>query len=67
MLFTADRRKKLTPRQFDQEVEHMATEIQKLAGLAVARNVMNVLGALGKLVEEQEEEVRGTIRRLGTL
>jgi len=53
--------------KFDQEVERLATDIQKMAGLAVARNVMNVLAALGKLVEEQEEEVRGTIRRLGTL
>ena len=53
--------------KFDEEVEQLETAIQKLAGLAVSKNVMQVLEALGKLVEEQQEEVRGTVKRLAAL
>ncbi len=52
---------------FDDEVTRMAIEVQRLSGLAVAKKVMEVLGALGKLVEEQEEEVRRVLRKLGRM
>lgn len=43
---------------FDEEIERLAVEIQRLTGLAVARKTMEILDALGKMVAEQEEEVR---------
>lgn len=52
---------------FDEEIERLAVEIQRLTGLAVARKTMEILDALSRMVSEQEEEVRRVIRKLGKL
>lgn len=52
---------------FDEQVERLAVEIQRLTGLAVARKTMEILDALAHMVSEQEEEVRRVIRKLGKL
>lgn len=53
--------------RFDDEVQRLATNLQKLAGLAVCTNTMTVLEALEKLVIEQKREVQETMRRLTAL
>lgn len=53
--------------KFDDEVRRLATNLQKLAGLAVCKNTMTVLEALENLVVEQKREVQETMRRLTAL
>lgn len=53
--------------KFDDEVHRLATNLQKLAGLAVCKNTMGVLEALEKLVSEQKHEVQEMMKRLSAL
>lgn len=53
--------------KFDEEVQRLATNLQKLAGLAVCKNTMSVLEALEKLASEQKREVQDMMRRLTAL
>lgn len=52
---------------FDHEVTQLSVEIQRLAGLAVSRKVLEFIEVLGKVTEEQREEVMRVIRKLGKL
>lgn len=53
--------------QFDLVIEHTAIQIQRYAGLGMCREMLKFSQALGQLALEQEEEIRGKIRKLTEL
>lgn len=52
---------------FDDVIDHAALQIQRLAGLGMAREMLKVTDALSSLASEQEEEIRRRIRKLSAL
>lgn len=51
----------------DEELNRMINSIERMSGLAMLREIMNVISALRTTLEEQEEELRSKIKRLGSL
>ena len=49
---------------YDLVIDDTANQIQRLAGLGAAREMLKVTQALGSLALEQEEELRRKIRKL---
>lgn len=52
---------------FDEEVGRLMNEIERMAGLALCRQMLEALGALSKTIEDEIEEVRAKMRRLAAL
>lgn len=52
---------------FDLVIDDTANQIQRLAGLGAAREMLKFTQALGGLAVEQEEEIRRKIRKLAAL
>lgn len=52
---------------FAEAVDSAAVQVQRLAGLGMAREMLKVTQALGSMALEQEEEIRSRIRRLSAL
>lgn len=52
---------------FDLVIDDTANQIQRLAGLGAAREMLKFTQALGGLALEQEEEIRRKIRKLAAL
>jgi len=52
---------------YDEELEHIADEVDRLACLFVSRQILSVLEALQSVFLEQEEEIRRKIRKLASL
>lgn len=49
---------------FDEVIEETAIQIQRYAGLGMAKEMLKVTQALGSLALEQEEEIRKKMRKL---
>jgi len=52
---------------YDEELGHVADEVDRLACLFVSRQILSVLEALQGVLLEQEEEIRRKIRKLASL
>jgi hypothetical protein len=52
---------------FDEAIEETAIQIQRYAGLGMAKEMLKVTQALGNMALEQEEEIRKKMRKLVTL
>ena len=57
----------LKGRDFDDEVSRLANEIDRLAGMAMMNEMLNVIRSLKSTLDEQEDEVRGKARKLSKL
>lgn len=53
--------------EFDDEVGRLTNEIERLAGLAMCKEMLQVIRTIGDAFGEQEEEIRGKMRRLAEL
>lgn len=52
---------------FDDEVGRLTNEIERLAGLAMCKEMLDVIRTVGDTFSEHEEEIRGKMRRLANL
>jgi len=52
---------------FDENVSRLVNQIERIAGLGMCNEILLVIMALKKTLEEQEDEIRSKIRRLGEL
>lgn len=56
--------KKVDP---EEELNHIANRVEQICGLAMSREVLSVIEALKTTLEQQEEEIRDKVRKLGKL
>ncbi len=52
---------------FDEEVGRLTNEIERMVGLAMCKEMLNVIHTVGEVFGEQEEEIRRKMRRLADL
>lgn len=62
----ADGFKKIASRQsdFEDELGHVANQIERVCGMVMFREILSVVGAIKTTLEEQEEQLRGRLRKL---
>jgi len=51
----------------DEEVGRATNEIERVAGLALCKELLSMLGGISKALEDEDAEVREKIRRIGSL
>jgi hypothetical protein len=56
--------KKVDP---EDELNHLVNRIEQICGLSMCREVLNVIGAIKTSMDQQEDELRDKIRKLGKL
>jgi pantoate kinase len=52
---------------FDDEVGRLANEIERIAGLAMCKEMLDVIRTVGDTFSEHEEEIRSKMRRLANV
>ena len=52
---------------FEEEVGRLTNEIERMAGLAMCKEMLEVIRSIGDVFGEQEEEIRRKMRRLADL
>jgi hypothetical protein len=53
--------------KFDEEVEYLVNEIERLAGLSICKEMLKVLDAMDGVFGEQREEIRRKLKKLASL
>ena len=51
----------------EEELNHLVNRIEQIVGLAISREVLAIIQAIGSTLGQQEDELRDKIRKLGKL
>lgn len=51
----------------EEELAHIVNRVEQVCGLAMSREVLSVIEALKTTLDQQEEELRDKVRKLGSL
>jgi CRISPR/Cas system CSM-associated protein Csm2 small subunit len=51
----------------EEEINHIVNRVEQICGLAMSREVIQVIEALKTTLDQQEDELRDKVRKLGKL